>query len=373
MHYNHDQEVFYRMALSLVEGIGPRISRTLIAHLGSASQVFRTPLRELMRIPDMGSIRAERVKRFKEFKKAEDEIEFALKNDVSLHTFTDSSYPSRLRECVDGPLVLFTKGEGAIDHERTVAIVGTRYASDYGIRVTEEMVSGLSELNVVTISGLAYGIDICAHRNSLNCNIPTFCVFAHGMDKVYPSQHRRIADQMLETGGWITENFSGTMPDRDNFPKRNRIIAGLSDLVIVVEAARKGGALITARFANEYNRDVMAVPGNIRSTFSEGCNLLIKSHLASLFSEISDISYIMGWEKEGSGSKITGIQKQLFIADDDPQRVVYEILQNAGDKVELHTLLKTAGMPAERVLPILLQLQLKGVIRELPGKQYRIY
>jgi DNA processing protein len=360
------------MALSLVEGIGPRISRALIAHFGSASQVFRSKGRDLRKIPDMGQIRAERVVRFNEFIRVEQEFEFALKNEIAIHTYTDDSYPTRLGECTDGPLVLFTKGKGSLNASKVVAVVGTRYATDYGTKVTDAIVRGLADLDVIIVSGLAYGIDICAHRRSIEHDIPTFGVFAHGMDKIYPSRHAAVADEMLQRGGWVTEHFSGTVPERDNFPKRNRIIAGLSDAVIVVEAAQKGGALITARYANDYNRDVFAVPGNIGNIYSEGCNLLIRSHQAALYSDISDISYIMGWEIDKGGSS-HGEQTRLFVADDESQQLIYDHLNAASGPVQLQSLIETTGISAEMILPALLHLQLSGVITELPGKRYRIY
>lgn len=369
---HNDQEVFYRLALSLVDGIGPRISRSLISHLGSASRVFRTPHKELMRVTDMGSIRAERIRKFSDFKRAEEEFEFALKHGVTLHTYTDQSYPKRLKECVDGPLVLFTKGNGLVDQERVVAIVGTRYATDYGLGITEDIVRGLETFDAVTVSGLAYGIDICAHKMSLKYDVPTFCVLAHGLDRVYPATHSNVADQMLERGGWVTEHLSKTIPDRDNFPKRNRIIAGLSDAVIVVEAARKGGALITAGFANEYNRDVFAVPGDLKNTFSEGCNRLIRSHQAALYSEIGDLSYIMGWESR-SGSPALNKQSRLFLAENETERLIHECLEASDGPVELHDLLEATSLTIDRLLPTLLQLQLREMVREMPGKRYRVY
>jgi DNA processing protein len=361
-------ELFYRMALALVEGVGPQTSKTLIAHCGSAENIFKEKERLLWKIPDVGKVRARAVKSFKLFDRVEKELEFIEKNHVDVFSFTNDHFPYRLKQCPDSPLVIFKKGNINLNHKRVVAIVGTRYATGYGKQITKEIIEGLKALDVIVISGLAYGTDINAHRDSLRENIPTAAVFAHGFDTIYPGVHDGTAHEMLDNGGWVTDFMSGTIPERENFPKRNRIIAGLSDAVIIVEAAARGGALITAEYANSYNRDVFAVPGNLKNTFSVGCNNLIKTHKAALLQSADDVKYIMRWDDQ---QKSEMVQKNLFIPSSPDEEKVYEYLRSNG-KTGIEELAVKNLISQGLLAAILTTMEMDGIVKAFPGKAYEL-
>ncbi len=366
MFFEDADELFSRMALSLVENIGPKIAKSLIAHCGSAKNVFHEKRRSLQKIPDVGLARALSLASFNDFKKAEMELEYSEKNNIKVCSFTSEHYPERLKQCSDSPLILFSKGEVQVNPKRVVAVVGTRNASDYGRLVTTQLIRSMKETDVCVVSGLAYGTDINAHQECINEGISTVAVLAHGLDRIYPHVHKKIAIQMLENGGWVTEHFSETIPDRENFPKRNRIIAGLSDAVIVVEAAKKGGALITAEIANSYNRDVFAVPGDLNKQLSEGCNMLIKIHKAALLQSVEDLIYIMGWDKQKNPKPV---QSSLMPELSNDEQLVYTALTDFG-KLGVDAISDKTGMIHGKLAAVLLNMELRGVIRMQPGKTY---
>jgi DNA processing protein len=250
-----------------------------------------------------------------------------------------------------------------------VGVVGTRNATEYGRNFTGKLVEELGQMGAVIVSGLAYGIDIAAHKSCVSGGVPTIGVLAHGLDRIYPKVHSQTARKMVENGGLITEHISGADPDRENFPKRNRIIAGLCDAIVVVEAAKKGGALITADIANSYNRDVFALPGRISDSQSEGCNMLIKSNRAALIQSAADIRYIMGWDDE-KVQKIP-LQKQLFVELNDDEKKIVDILTNSG-KTAIDFIASETAMPPSKVSSLLLNLEFSGVVRCLPGKMFEL-
>ena len=265
-----------------------------------------------MSIPGVGSVIANSILSQKSFGAAELELRFIEKNRVMPLFFTDEAYPFRLKQCADAPMMLFMKGDEAccLNAKKIISVVGTRSASDYGKAMTETIVKGLSQLDdSLVLSGLAYGIDVAAHKSSLKYDIPTLGVLAHGIDRLYPSMHTQLSMQMQETGALLTECRGGTKPERENFPKRNRIIADLSDATLVVEARQKGGALITADIANSYNRDVFAVPGCVGDQNSEACNQLIKGNKAALVQSANDICYLMGWDDEIAKKTVKPIEQ----------------------------------------------------------------
>ncbi|HDR51848.1 MAG TPA: DNA-protecting protein DprA, partial [Mariniphaga anaerophila] len=277
-------ELFYKIAISMVPGIGGVLARNLVAYSGSAEQVFSESFKSLVKIPGIGEVNAKRIKSDGVFQKAEKELEFIQKYKIDVRFYTDKNYPRRLKPCPDAPIVLYSKGNMNLDEQRIVSIVGTRNATDYGKTICEQLVQGFAERNhpVLVVSGLAYGIDIHAHKMALKYNVPTVGVVGHGLDKIYPSLHADTARKMLQSGGLVSDFPSGTKIDPPNFIRRNRIIAGLADATIVVESAEKGGALITADIASSYNRDVFAFPGRVDETYSRGCNRLIRLSGASL-------------------------------------------------------------------------------------------
>ena len=272
----------YQIALTLIPGVGDVLAKNLISYCGSAEEVFKQKKAQLFKIPDIGPVIAESIVKFNSFKRAEEEIKFIEKYKIQPLFYLDKTYPERLKQCYDSPPLLYYKGNVELNQTKILAIVGTRKASDYGKAITEEIISGLSQEGILIISGLAYGIDIYAHKAALKNNLNTIGVVGHGLDTIYPAIHKPVAEKMINQGGILTEFMSKTKMSPENFPARNRIVAGISDAVLIVEAAEKGGALITAEIANSYNRDVFAIPGRSIDTVSRGCNYLIKSNKAAL-------------------------------------------------------------------------------------------
>jgi DNA processing protein len=300
--------------------------------------------------------------------RAEQEVVFIQNSRITPLYYYDDDYPARLRQCADSPLMLYFKGETGLFEKRMLAIVGTRKATSYGKRVCQEIVEGFSSDNVVIISGMAYGIDSCAHRKALSCGLETIGVLGHGLDKIYPNENRNMAARMIGQGGLLTEFLSKSQPDRENFPKRNRIIAGLSDAVVVVESARKGGAIITAEIAQSYNRDVFAVPGRTSDDFSDGCHLLIRRNIAALTRSADDIRYSMGWLSQARKREN---HQELLKKYDPNEQIILRIIMEKG-RAPIDDLVLTSGLGASKTASILLKLEFEGVIAGLPGKLYEL-
>lgn len=357
----------FQIGLTLLHGVGPRLAKSLIAHCGGPAAVFSEKALALARIPGIGIETARSIEAQSVLSLAERELEFLEKDGCSMHFFTDSSYPRRLKHCEDGPIVLYQRGTAALNTDKMLAVVGTRAATAYGAHFTEQLLRDLGPLEPSIVSGLAYGIDALAHRGALNNELPTLAVLAHGLSSVYPPLHRKLAHDILDAGGsWLSEYRSHVLPDRQNFPTRNRIIAGLSDCVIVVEAASKGGALITAQLANGYNRDVFALPGRYQDRFSAGCNALIKSHQAHLLTGVKDLQYIMRWEKKAPGQR----QLPLFAELSELQQKIYALFEARSEAISLERLCYEAHIPVSKALQELMNLELQGLIKTLPGKTY---
>jgi DNA processing protein len=276
-----------------------------------------------------------------------------------------------LKICHDSPLLLYAKGGANLNTQRIISIVGTRNATDYGRNLCKQLIEELQEYNILIVSGLALGIDTAAHRESVRLNVPTVGVLGHGYDKMYPSQNRSLAEKMQENGGLLTEYASGTIPNRENFPQRNRIVAGMADATVVVEAGLKGGALITAEIANSYNRDVFAFPGRLGDEYSEGCNFLIRNNKAALLTCVADLAYSLGWEKN---TEAKGAPEQLMLPIDlsADERAVYEIIQQNKTPLAIDDLSIKANMPMSLLAMTLLDMELQGFIRSLPGKMYKV-
>ncbi|MCL2028662.1 MAG: DNA-processing protein DprA [Bacteroidales bacterium] len=362
-------DILYNIGLTLLPGIGDKLGKNLVDFCGSAEAVFKEKTQNLEKIPEIGRIKAKNIVSQSVLKRAEEELLFIEKHQIQTFFFKDANYPRRLLHCTDSPLMLYFKGQTDFNVEKVVSIVGTRKCTDYGRQMVTQLLSDLKQDNVLVISGLAYGIDTLAHQIALENQLATVGVLGHGLDRIYPHQNRNLAKKMLENGGLLTDFLSNTNPDAVNFPSRNRIIAGLSDATVVVEAARHGGALITADIANSYSRDVFAVPGRLNDERSEGCNFLIKTNKAALIETAQDIRYLLNWDLEQHSKK--HVQKKLFIELPEEQRTVFEALQNHPETVvdELCNLLK---LPLSKLSAIFLQLEIAGVIEVLPGKRWRI-
>jgi DNA processing protein len=365
-----DDEKLYQVALSMIPGIGDVIAKTLVSYCGSAREVFKKNKSQLAKIPGIGTVNADKILAFRNFTSAEDEIKKCEKHQVQIIFFTDKSYPKKLKHAPDSPTLLFYKGSASLNNPKTVAIVGTRKSTSYGREFTEEIVGQLAAHNALVISGLAYGIDINAHKAALKCGLDTVGVMASGLDIIYPSIHRSVAQEMLLQGGLLTEFTIGEKPEAHNFPSRNRIIAGMSDLTIVVEAAEKGGALITADIANSYNRDVFALPGDIHNKYSRGCNNLIKQNKASLITGIHDIEYIMNWQPEAQPS---GDEKYYDYSQlTEEEKTIIETLNTDKAGLIIDELSWKSQIPLNKLASLLLNLEFSGIVKPMPGKKYRL-
>ena len=306
--------------------------------------------------------------------RAEQEAEFIEKNGIKLVCLGDEAYPCRLAECNDAPLVLHSLGNADLNSKRIVSIVGTRHASEYGKELCTNFVADLARFvpGTLIVSGLAYGIDVCAHRAALNAGLPTIGVVAHGLDQVYPTSHRSTAKSMLANGGLLTEFMSGTNPDRQNFVKRNRIVAGMCDAVVVVESAAKGGALITAELAESYHRDCFAFPGKVTDCYSTGCNQLIRNNRASLILSGEDFIQSMGWDQMRTGKPKHVVQRQLFPDLSEEETKIVETIQKMDEGIQINTLVIETDIPIHRISTLLFELEMKGVVQPMAGGMYRL-
>lgn len=363
-----NNEVQYYIALGLTPGIGRVLAKHLISYCGSAKQVFQEKKGKLLKVPGIGEKMAASILNSHSLKQAEQELVNAQKAGIDVLSYHHDNYPERLKHIIDAPLVLYLKGNINLNASKVVSIVGTRKATPYGIDLTNQLVEYLANYqDLLVVSGLAYGIDICAHRKCVQLGVPTIGVLANGLDTIYPKAHASTAKKMQELGGLLTENRLGTTPDAPKFPERNRIIAGMSDVVIVVEATRKGGALITAEIANSFNRDVFAYPGDIHKSTSEGCNNLIKQHKAHLMTTPKDLEYIMRWSAEEA--KTSPVPQQLSLDDVEEQKVV-NILQKG--ELQIDQLSYKSQIPIGTLAAVLLNLEFKGHVKSMPGKVYSL-
>lgn len=365
----HTETLFYYLALQAVTGLGPVNAKKLVKYFGGAKQVLQESPRKLALIQGIGPFKLGQLKDPEIFKRAEKEIRFLESKKIVATCFDEVGYPTRLLHCQDAPLVLFQKGFCNIGQKKIISIVGTRMMTSYGQGFLREFIQEIKRFDPVIVSGLAYGVDICAHQEALRNGISTVGILAHGLDKIYPGAHSKTASLMLEQGGLITEFWSGTSPERENFIKRNRIIAGISEATIVVESANKGGSLITADLAVSYHRDVFAVPGRKNDKFSEGCNMLIKSNKAAMLTSVKDLEYLLGWQSNCSETQYSHELELEQLAGDE--RHLYKILMNSG-KILLDQLALEGGLSIQKTLMLLLQLELKGMVRSFPGKWYQV-
>ncbi len=361
-------DMLYKLGISLIPGVGDVNGKKLINYCGSAEAVFSSSRKSLLAIPGIGQATVNSIINQKVLRRAQQELDFIEKYDIRVLFYDDPDYPQRLLNCYDHPLLLFYKGKADLNASRVISFVGTRRATDYGRIQCKAIVEGLMEKEVLLISGLAYGIDGCAHRQAVEINIPTVGVLGHGLDRIYPSQHKNLAADMLASGGGLlTEFFSKTNPDRENFPKRNRIVAGMSDAVVVIESDIKGGALITAELANSYNRDVFALPGRVGDRYSKGCNFFIKTNKAALIQSAKDIAYIMGWDDKRRKEKL---QTELFVQLSDEEKVLLSMIREKGE-ISMDQLIIQSQINPSRVASALLNMEFSGLVQSLPGKQFK--
>lgn len=364
----------YQIGITLIKGIGPNLAKNLIAYLGGVEAVFKEKKQNLAKIPGIGDVLSAEITSQDVMSRAEMEVEFILKNKIETYFFTQKSYPYRLKECPDSPVMLYYKGTANLNEGKFIGIVGTRKATEAGKDICKNIIADLSGKagNITVVSGLAYGVDICAHKSSLDVHTATIGVLGHGLDRIYPSVHRSTAVRMIQHGGLLTEYMSETNPDKQNFVMRNRIIAGMCDALIVIESGRRGGSLITAQLANDYNRDVFAVPGRIGDEYSAGCNMLIKQNKASLIESAEDVQRFMNWEDTSTpGSKIA-VQTQLFENLSDDEQTIIASLRRFPDGININELTVYLNKPYSRLSSQLLEMEFKGLVKCLPGGMYRV-
>ena len=372
----NEQEVFYSIALTRMTGFNSQMALQLYQKLGGGQAVYerRNDVGDV--IPDCSPRLVEALKNWDDaLKRAAVEMEFITKHNIRALTLNDADYPLRLRECADAPVILYYKGSADLNQPFVVDIVGTRHCTTYGQDLVHRFVTRLRELcpQVLIFSGLAYGIDICAHRQALSVGYETVGVLAHGLDQIYPNHHRQTAIEMMNHGGLLTEYMSQTEPIANNFRQRNRIVAGCSDVTVVVESAYKGGALITARIAQDYGRDVLAFPGAVGAPYSEGCNNLIRDNKAGLITSADDFVASVGWPTVAQQQKAeaNAIERQLFPDLSPEEQTVVAQLQQTND-LQLNVLSVKTNIPIGQLTALLFQMEMKGIVRSLAGGTYHL-
>ena len=358
------QEILSLLALKKAPLIGDIMAKKLIRTFGSAKGVFEQSYREIAAIEGIGEKKAQFIKTADLFVKAEKEWAFIEKNNLKYRVYYNDDYPERLKYCVDSPIIFFENGTINWNNPYTLSIVGTRQITSHGSAFLEKFMEEIAPLNPTIISGYAYGVDILAHKLSIQYGLQTVAVMAHGLDQTYPRNHAAHNEDVKKNGGFISDFWSTDTFDRKNFLGRNRIIAGLSEATVVIESAEKGGSLVTAELANDYNREVFAVPGRVTDKYATGCNSLIKQAKAHMLTKTADVPYILGWRER----QVT-VQKQLFVELTIDERAVYSYLKTA-QKELLDIIALNVKMPVHKVASILMSMELKGVVRPLPGKLF---
>lgn len=368
MHTEH----LYLYALSLIKQLGPVTVKNLIAYCGSPSKVFETPRGKLLRIPGIGERGVASIKQSDTLETAEKELSVCISKNILFLSYLDSNYPQLLKFIHNAPLFLFKKGNVDLNAQPGIAIVGTRKPTQYGKELAEQFAAFFSNCGINVVSGLAYGIDIAVHRTVLKAGGITTAVLGHGLDTIYPSTHHQKAQEMLERGGWLSEYPIGTGPDAPHFPARNRIVAGMTKAVIVIEAAEKGGALITAQMAFEQNREVYAVPGRIGDVYSEGCNALIRNNIAKIITHPQEVLDDLSIQWKLSDEPIQEKEPQLDWGqvNADEAKVLNLLVKNK--EITIDELSRQSGLPVGQLNPMLLAMEFKGLVIQLPGKKFRL-
>lgn len=361
-----ENELLHLLALLKIDGIGDIMAKKLIGICGSAENIFNTKSGVLANIDGVGAILLKNLKDKKAFNSAEKELKFIQSNSIDVSYFQEQNYPEKLKHCIDGPVLLFTSGKIDFSNRKIISIVGTRQITSYGSEFCKKLIADLAPLHPIIVSGFAYGVDIVAHQAAMENNLQTIAIVAHGLNQIYPKVHTKYVARMEQNGGFMTEFWSNSSPEKENFVRRNRIVAGMSEATIVIESAEKGGSLITANLANDYNRDVFALPGRNTDKLSQGCNNLIKTQKANLLTSAADIIYILNWDIE---TKSKSVQKQLFVSlEDDEQKVFDFLLSNGKEQMDIIAL--RCDFPIYKISGMLLNMELKGVVRPLPGKMF---
>ena len=357
------------LALQRVPNLGDTSAKKLLQFVGSAEGIFKEKKRNLLKIDGIGSLKLKDLTELGHLDQADEEIQFLEENKISYSFFLDKNYPDRLKHCLDGPILIFHRGNIDLQNRKIISVVGTRRITSYGDSFCEKLIEEIAPTNPIIVSGFAYGVDIAAHKAAISNGLQTIACLAYGFDQIYPKPHKKYVSKIEENGGLITEFWSSDVFDRNNFLKRNRIIAGLSEATIVIESAEKGGSLVTADIANSYNREVFAVPGRTTDKQSAGCNDLIKSQQARVLTCAADIIYMLGWELDNM--MIKSQQTQLFAELSEEEKAIFDYLKDK-DKELLDSIALHCKIPTFKAVTLLLGMELKGVVRPLPGKLFQL-
>ncbi len=359
----------HKIALGLIPRIGDINARKLVSHFGSVEAIFHEPYRNLIKIQGIGAGIAKYISERSYLDAAEKEAEYITRNNIRTYFYLDNDYPFRLRQCDDSPVVFFFEGNCDLNSSKLLSVVGTRNATTRGRETCERIIFGLAanHPDLIIVSGLAYGIDIASHKAAIANNLQTIGVLAHGLKTIYPAVHYSVAKVIRKNGGLLTDFLSDALPERNNFLKRNRIIAGLSDATLVVESGIKGGALVTADIANSYNRDVFAVPGRPDDQWSAGCNSLIKANKAALADSAEDIEMFLNWSPPKTK---TPVQRSLFSELDETEQQIFELLTKQGE-LNIDTICRSLEIPVYKLSSLLLQMEFKGLVKCYPGNVYK--
>lgn len=362
-----EEELLYVLALQRVKGVGDINAKKLISHCGTAKNVLKERRINLEKINGIGANTLQFLFDKNNLIAAEKELNYIQKNNIETFYFSDENYPYKLKQCIDAPILLFKEGSFNLANKPIISIVGTRKITSYGRDFCEKLIADLALYNPIIVSGFAYGVDICAHKAAIKNNLTTIGVLAHGFEEVYPKTHKKYIAEMHKNGGFFTDFWHNDTLIRENFLKRNRIVAGISEATIIIESADKGGSLVTADIANSYSRDVFAVPGRTTDSFSKGCNDLIKRNKAAILTSANDLVEMLNWDLE---NKVTApIQKQLFVELDEKEQLIYNFLLEKGKEL-LDVISLNCNLPIYQTTTLLFNLEMKGVVKPLPGKLY---
>lgn len=360
-------ELIAILRLQNIPNVGDIIAKRLISHCGNPQEVFEKKKSQLLKIDGIGTYTLKHLYDSQYLKAAEEEYQYITASGIDFAYFEDPGYPKHLKHCIDSPLLLFKKGNIDLEGRKIISVVGTRNITSYGTAFCEKFIADLAPLNPIIVSGFAYGVDICIQREAVNQGLQTIGCLAHGLNQIYPKVHSKYEADVLNNGGFFTEFWSTSKPERENFLKRNRIIAGMSEATVVVESAEKGGSLVTADIANSYNRDVFALPGRSTDKYSVGCNNLIKQQKAHMLTSAAELIYLLNWDLEEPIN--TSVQKQLFVDLDETEQKIYSYLQQQGKQL-LDSIAFDCQLPIFKTSATLLTMEMKGVIRPLPGKLF---
>jgi DNA processing protein len=359
------------LRLQKTKAVGDILAKKLIVATGDVRQIFKEKQSTLLKINGIGTHVTNQLFNTQNKTLAEEELDYIQENNITTSYFLDDKYPKNLQQCIDAPILVFKDGNIDLQNERIISIVGTRNMTSYGSGFCKEFIKDLKEYNPIIVSGFAYGVDICAHKEAIKNELQTIAVLAHGFEQVYPKTHKKYINEVNKNGGFITEFWHNENPLRENFLKRNRIVAGISQATIIIESAEKGGSLVTADIANSYSRDVFAVPGRTTDLFSRGCNRLIKDHKAALLTSAEDVAKMLNWDIDSKKKQQKPIQKQLFVSLNNEEQKVYDYLLKNGKQL-LDVIALDCEIPIYKLAPLLLQLEMKGVIKPLPGKLFEV-